>query len=94
MKMNFQDMGIPEKLKTFSDGKAVADYFERLLDDEESAQECIQPVSLLLLDINMPIENGIQALVRIKEAYQRLNKPLIDTNRPKEVIIPFVCYLS
>ena len=60
MKMNFQDMGIPEKLKLFSDGKSVADYFESLLDDIESEQEefCIQPVSLLLLDINMPIENG------------------------------------
>ena len=76
MKMYFEDMGIPEKLKIFSDGKAVADYFESLLDDIEPVQGefCIQPVSLLLLDINMPIENGIQALVRIKEAYLRLNK--------------------
>ena len=74
--MNFQDMGIPEKLKLFSDGKAVADYFESLLNDIESEQEefCIQPVSLLLLDINMPIENGIEALARIKQAYLRLNE--------------------
>ena len=58
-------MGISHKLITFSDGKEVIDYFEKLLNrlDLQSYEEIpLQPVSLLLLDINMPIINGMETL--------------------------------
>ena len=31
MKMKFADIGIQDKLRMFSDGKAVTDYFENML---------------------------------------------------------------
>ena len=70
--MNFGEMGISEKLIMFSDGQNVAEYFDGILDalDVDSPrQEGLpphQPVSLLLLDINMPILSGMEALQRIK----------------------------
>ena len=59
----------------------------------------IQPVSLLLLDINMPDVNGMEALVQIKEKYRFLNERLkqaaaTHAEREEEILRPFICYLS
>ena len=62
-------MKLPDRLITFSDGKEVIDYFENLLnvlDSQGHEERPVQPVSLLLLDINMPIINGIETLKQIK----------------------------
>ena len=38
----------------------------------------LQPVSLLLLDINMPIVNGMEALKLIKQKFVELNNNAAD----------------
>ncbi len=62
----------------FSDGIEVSEYINGILDDIEmessqERQQLLQPVSLLLLDINMPNLNGIQALNLIKQRYEEVN---------------------
>ena len=71
MKVKFQELGIEDKLVLFSNGKEVVEYFMTILNDSTTT---VQPVSLLLLDINMPIYDGIQAIRLIKESYQRVNE--------------------
>ena len=72
--MNFKELGKPDKLEMFSDGKETVDFFDGLLNQFEeyrdSSNKTLQPVSLLLLDINMPLVNGIDALKQIKEKFR------------------------
>ena len=51
---------------------------DKLLDDVEMgrSEAKIQPVALLLLDINMPLLNGMEACKLVKEKYRRLNERL------------------
>ena len=73
MKMNFSDLGIENKLVQFSNGKDAVDYFRKLLDPTDDKQSSILPVSLLLLDINMPIVDGLECAKSIKELYREKN---------------------
>lgn len=77
--MNFGEMGISEKLIMFSDGQNVAEYFDGILDaidiqSPRNGTKPLQPVTLLLLDINMPILNGMEAFDRIKKKYNEINE--------------------
>ena len=72
MKLNFQEIEKTDKLEIFSDGEETVGYFNNLLSLLNRIGDCektLQPVSLLLLDINMPLVNGIDALKEIKEMY-------------------------
>ena len=75
MKLNFNELDKPDKLEIFSDGKETVEFFDNLLnqfkeDSRDSPSTTLQPVSLLLLDINMPLVNGIDALKQIKEKFR------------------------
>ncbi len=63
-KTQLQDYGLAERLVMFANGQEVVDYFDELLDDKNEIP--IQPVSLLLLDINMPILDGLETLRLVK----------------------------
>ena len=69
--MNLQDIGVAERLVMFANGQEVVDYFDKLLNDIDlnSVSTVIQPVSLLILDINMPIKNGIDTMRAIREMF-------------------------
>ena len=75
MKINFSEVGIVNKLLIFTNGQDAVDHFDKILAnlendmDERGDQETVQPVKLLLLDINMPIVSGMEALKQIKEKY-------------------------
>ena len=103
MKLNCHDIGITDRLVMCSNGQEVVDYFDRLLDDVKESQgdrmTPFQPVALLLLDINMPILGGMEALKIIKSKYQRMNSALDlgDTGRQDGnplLLRPVICYLS
>ena len=79
MKINFQEMGIADKLFSFSNGKEAVDYINStLLTIDLAAQEqetrSLLPVSLVLLDINMPIMDGMEAAKKIKDKFQKFNQ--------------------
>ena len=69
----------------FDNGTDVVKYFEKMLKDPDllQRQDEIQPVSLLLLDINMPILTGMEAIKLIKEKYQQSNDMLNSSITPK-----------
>ena len=60
----------------FPNGKEVIDYFDNLLanlTNESNDKAPLQPVSLVLLDINMPIMSGLDTFPLIKEKFEKLN---------------------
>ena len=63
-------------MSLFSNGKEVVDYFDELLrlhsEGPKSGSE--QPVSLLILDINMPIMDGFETSTRVKTLFNEYNK--------------------
>ena len=68
---------------------------DALLGDIEEGRDegTIQPVSLVLLDIHMPILSGIEAFKLIKDKYLRVNEKLSQAGS-SEVVKPLICYLS
>ena len=76
MKMNFQDIGLQDKLVLFSDGKEVVQYFDKILTTELAKTNShlpTQPVALLLLDINMPMLDGKETMKLIKQKFEEAN---------------------
>ena len=79
----------------FSDGQETVSYFEQVLDNlnfdeivndcNHGTKEAIQPVSLLILDINMPILDGFEVITEVKQLFAKASEELDDklsrTNR-------------
>jgi len=77
LRMNLQDIGVASRLVTFANGQEVVDYFCTLLEDLKKAPEPHIRISLLLLDINMPILNGFETCRKVKELFRLYNSNLI-----------------
>ena len=77
----------------FSNGQEVVKYFDELLRTwPTDSFRRRQPVSLLLLDINMPVLNGYETLLRVKQTFSEFN----DKQGPDgpKVVRPMICYMS
>ena len=72
--MHLSDLGLAKRLVMLSNGQEVIDYCDKLYEDlyrsQTEGELPLQPVALLLLDINMPIKNGIETLLVIKEKFK------------------------
>ena len=53
---------------------------------QSDSQNPIQPISLVLLDVNMPILNGMETLVKLIEMF--------GDNDAGRILRPLICYLS
>lgn len=62
IKMHFRDLGIQDKLVLSITGKEVIDFLDIVLNNMAETNGLIQPISLILLDINMPIMDGLECL--------------------------------
>ena len=109
IKRHCEDLKIGQKLTLFNDGQDVIDHLDDRLtdikiDDVESTRP-VQPYSLLLLDINMPIKNGFDTLNEVKELYAKHNKrlskltysPLINARAPADrtfIMRPMIVFFS
>ena len=79
--MNLKELGLEGKIITHCDGEEVVEYFDYILDDIDETDlnsdgTPLQPVSLLMLDINMPILNGLETLKIVKEKFAKINEKL------------------
>ena len=89
-KMAIQDMGFADRLVLCSNGQEVLDYLDKMLEDltlDQKRTTAFQPVSLLLLDVNMPILHGLDTLPLVKQKFQ-------DANHRLPVLRPVICYLT
>ena len=71
------------------------DYFDSLLRDiqQSNISEYLQPVALVLLDINMPIMTGLEAVKSIKGLFDRCNEELEAEGR-NSLIRPVIMYFT
>ena len=72
-------------------------------DSQRDMQIKARPVSLILMDINMPFKSGLEANKEVRELYENSNKALSNQNQEDEasslntkakvsIIRPFICY--
>ena len=75
-----KEAGVADRLSMFGDGKETIDYFKELLvkilQDPNKVPDISWPVSLLLLDINMPGISGIEATKQVKRLFNDANERL------------------
>lgn len=91
-----------EKLAVFTDGQSVVNHVFEVLDNLDlrlkDNKPVIQPISLLLLDINMPQLTGIEACKQIRRKYDEINhraeEPESMADHQTHVLKPFICYLT
>ena len=85
LQLSMKEAGVADRLSMFGDGKETIDYFKELLDnilhDPDQVPDIIQPVSLLLLDINMPGISGIEATKQVKRLFNDANERLSNIRR-------------
>ena len=91
MRFALTDLGVADRAVFFSNGQQLVEYAQHLLDESLSQQHSephnpIQPISLVLLDVNMPILSGMETLVKLTEMFGD-----DDSNR---ILRPMICYLS
>ena len=76
------DIGLENRLEMFSNGVEVLKKFEEMFDKFTNSgtpnhalrvRKAFQPVSLLLLDINMPIMSGMQVCKAVRQLYKQHN---------------------
>lgn len=87
--MTFEDVGLTKRLVMFQNGQEVLEFIDRYQESIEMSDQNIvqQPISLLLLDINMPVLNGLQTLPLVKKKFAELNESL-------RLQRPLICYLT
>ena len=93
MLVQWKELKRGESLVDFHNGQEIVDYFEWTLNQiSEIRNRVVQPVSLLLLDINMPILNGYDTLKKVKQLFKDFN----DKRDPASPLVlrPMICYLS
>ena len=70
-----QDLGLSSYLKIFSNGDEAVKFVESFLNSQFlDFEDVVQPISLLILDINMPEPNGLECSELIKQLYIKRNQ--------------------
>ena len=78
----------------FTNGQQVVQAVENILDSTDPTQTK-QPISLIILDINMPIMDGMQTAKRVKQLYDEYNEILAkESNCAHGLVRPFLCHLT
>ena len=96
---NFEELGINDKLVTFSNGQDVIDHIEKVLSKVKTEDDQVpcQPIALLLLDIGMPILDGFETLKKAKELFERENRRIASHNlldKQLYIMRPTICFFS
>ena len=76
-------LGLSNRLVEFSNGKKAVDFFQKLL-TATGQDDVISDVAILILDINMPVMSGNEAIVKLNAFFEANS---IDAR-------PVTCYLS
>ncbi|MBT1706157.1 response regulator [Chryseosolibacter indicus] len=66
----FRDIGIENRVHYVENGKYALEYMEKIALDNKLPR-------LVILDLNMPIMNGTQTLLHMKQSFRLKNVPVI-----------------
>ena len=78
VQLNLRDLGIQNECRYFQNGKEAVEFIKFTLDAAWTSEpQSLNPITLILMDINMPIMTGIEALKLIKQSYEGLNEFLV-----------------
>ena len=67
-------LGLFHRLRLFQNGEEVVNYFVEATSKSEQSQQRGTPqckVALLILNINLPVLNGNEAMVKVMELYSQ-----------------------
>ena len=94
VELKVQDLSLKNKLVMLSNGQEACTFFEAALNDIQTSKPSAQRhVALLLIDINMPIMTGMQAVKIIRQKYEELNR--IQREQGKEQVArPAILYFT
>ena len=85
---------LKDRFKLFTNGQQVIQAVENILNNNDATQNK-QPVSLIILDINMPIMDGMETAKRIKQLYDDYNEMLAKSSLYHHGLVrPFLCHLT
>ena len=109
IKRHCEELDIANQLTLFNNGQEVIEHLEDILvavqTFEIDQNQPIQPVKLLLLDINMPIMNGFDTLIGVQTLYNKHNarlnnlttSPLINSEGNSQhtfIVRPLIVFFS
>ena len=91
-----------ERFHTYPNGQMVLNAFDRILDifasfseaDEADQPQIVQPVSILFLDINMPVLDGLETARLIKQRVEDFNAKIHVSNPLLTVVRPLIVHLT
>ena len=75
MQVFFNELGIKDRVLFCKNGQEVVDFFKGFFNQIEAdatkpgKKICARPVSLLLMDINMPFKSGLEAKREVYELF-------------------------
>ena len=80
MQVYFDELGILNRVMFCRNGEEVVQFFKNFFKELQAntgdlPHQTLQPVTLLLMDINMPIKNGLEATREVKELFDLNNEP-------------------
>ena len=92
------DLGLADRVVILSNGGEALSFFESFFEclknndsKRNTTSNHYQPISLLMLDINMPIMTGMEVCKAVKQFYSKHNAT---ADVDKKVLRPVICYLS
>ena len=80
MQVYLDELGLLNRVIFCKNGEEVVEYFKKALSGLKADAKhtnkkiCARPVTLLLMDINMPFKSGLEATKEVCELFQNFNK--------------------
>ena len=96
------ELNLKDRFQTFANGKMVLDIFDEIflnLEDlaffnDKAAQQLIQPITLVFLDINMPVVDGLETAKQIKQKIDIYNKKVSEVDGSSKLLRPLLIHLT
>ena len=96
------DLKLSDRLQTFVNGKMLLDAFDQILGtleelgelNDSQTKQTHQPVTVIFLDINMPVIDGLETAKLLKEKVDTFNKKVDDLSGQTKVLRPLLIHLT
>ena len=79
MQVFFDEIGVLDRVVFCKNGEEVVEYFQRIFYEIQTETEdldihlCTRPITLLLMDINMPFKSGLESKKEVCKMFEDFN---------------------